>query len=94
MVRYPHNAELIVPLENGAQDANGDFISGKITISIIGRYEPSSKKIETEYTAKFYTPIFTGVPFSKDGFQLKYQNRLFKVVQFHNYQKHCELWLE
>jgi len=33
-------------------------------------------------------------PFSVDGQTFKYNGKIFEIVMLHNYQTHCEIWLE
>ena len=33
-------------------------------------------------------------PFSVDGQTFKYNGKSFEIVMLHNYQTHCEIWLE
>ena len=90
--RYPHTGKIVISKETD----NGTGIP-ELTdteIEIIGRYEPSGQNKSLDYSAKFYCKFNDISQFEVDGQKLIYQDKQFKIVQLHNYQSHCEIWLE
>lgn len=90
--RYPHKAKIVISKETD----NGSGIP-QLTdteIELIGRYEPSGQNKALDYKAKFYCKLLDLKPFEVDGQKLIYNDKQFKIVQLHNYQTHCEIWLE
>lgn len=92
MVRYPHIATII--LNDSTKDANGDYNEVTSEHPIDGRYEPNVTQKNVDYSGKFYCPILDFTPFVINGQKLKYNDVVFEIYQFHNYQNHCELWLK
>lgn len=92
MVRYPHTAT--IKIEGGSKDANGDFITNSSETPIEGRYEPAAQKKALDYSGKFYSNRLNFQPFQLEGQKLIYESIEFEIVQFHNYQNSCELWLK
>ncbi len=89
--RYPHTA--IMVSSSSTQDENGDFTNDKLETIIKGRYEPNSQSKSLDYSAKFYCKRMKFEKFKKDETTLKYGDRSFTILQFHEYQTHSELWL-
>ena len=90
--RYPHTGKIVISKETD----NGTGIP-ELTdteIEIIGRYEPSGQNKALDYSAKFYCKSNDISQFEVDGQKFVYQDKQFKIVQLHNYQSHCEIWLE
>lgn len=93
MVRYPHNAVIVIDGET--KDADGNFVSTPTEIIIEkGRYEPKAQNSTLDYSGKFYCPKLDFQPFEILGKKLRYEGVIFEIYQFHNYQLHCELWLK
>lgn len=90
--RYPHTATI---KNNTETDSETIFSTvNETTIEIKGRYEPSLQKNRVDFSGKFYCDILDVSQFSLDGKILIFEGKQFKIVQLHNYQKHCEIWLE
>lgn len=89
--RYPHTAILVS--SSSVQDENGDFVSDSSETIIIGRYEPNNQSKDLDYSAKFFCKKMNVEPFKLDETTVKYGGRSFTIVQLHEYQSHCELWL-
>jgi len=90
--RYPHTGKIVISKETD----NGTGIPVKIDteIEITGRYEPVGQKKALDYSAKFYCKTNDIIQFEVDGQKFLYNGKQFKIVQLHNYQSHCEIWLE
>ena len=89
--RYPHTGFIVSKEET--QDVNGDFVGLKVKREISGRYQPGSGSKDVDYSSKFFCKKLDVKPFELDEKTFEYGGRDFKIVQFHNYQTHCELWL-
>lgn len=90
--RYPHTAKVIVKVETTPADGISVITPTEVTIE--GRYEPASQNKALDYSAKFYCKKLDVGPFEYDGLTFIYEEHRFKITQLHNYQTHCEIWLE
>ncbi|MBS9774584.1 MAG: hypothetical protein KGV59_05440 [Tenacibaculum sp.] len=91
--RYPHNAKIIISTE--IDDDTGINETDDKEIVIKGRYEPTGQTKALDYKAKFFCGKLKDIkPFEIDGQKLVYADKEFTIVQLHNYQTHCELWLD
>lgn len=90
--RYPHTATLVTIVETDSTDG----ISGETETStnIKGRFEPAGQSENLNYRAKYYCATTDDAVFSVDGQKLVYEGKTFTIAQLHNYQSHCELWLD
>lgn len=93
MVRYPHNAVIII--EGDGKDGDGNYNATPTNVIIEkGRFEPKSSNSTLDYAGKFYCPKLDFEPFEIEGQKLSYSGKEMEIFQFHNYQLHCELWLK
>lgn len=90
--RYPHTGKIIIKTK--VDDSSGIPTYEDVETDIIGRYEPASQNKTLDYSGKFYCAKNAIDPFDVDGQPFFYEGRQFKIVQLHNYQTHCEIWLE
>lgn len=91
--RYPHTAKLV--LSTSIDDPDGMTTNDTVDIDIVGRFEPeASKSSAIDYKAKFYCNKLDVSPYSVDGQKLIINGRSFVVIMLHEFQTHCEIWLE
>lgn len=90
--RYPHKAFIVT--KTSIQDENGDFIDAETKTELSGRYEPNSQAKSLDYSAKFYCRLTDVEQFELDESMLEYKGKSFTIVQLHNYQTHCEIWVD
>lgn len=88
--RFPHIGTILISTETDEPIPTVNDVS----IEIKGRYEPSSQSKSLDYSAKFYCSTNAFEPFEADGQRFIFNNKQFKIVQLHNFQTHCEIWLE
>lgn len=89
--RFPHKGFIVT--KGSVQDKNGDFTDSKYKTEIKGRYEPNSQSKSLDYSAKFYCKLIDVETFDLDESTFEYEGKEFTIVQLHNYQTHCEIWL-
>ncbi len=90
--RYPHTAKIVIVNEVDNNTSTPDIV--ETAIDIIGRYEPKLGNKTLDYKSKFYTHLNSISDFEVDGQKFIYKDKEFTIVQLHNYQKHCEIWLD
>ena len=90
--RYPHIGT--IKLANEEVGADGIPVTSYEEIEITGRYEPLGKLKNVDYSGVFYCPVIDVEDFQADGQKFIYKEEEFKIALLHNYQTHCELWLE
>ena len=95
MVRYPHEGTLKWSSDKAEVDADGNPVSVEVELTIecrvqLGNY--GNKNLD--FNGKCYTPKVEIEPWTLDNTTLIFNGRSFKIVQFFNFQKHAELWLE
>lgn len=69
------------------------------TLSIEGRFEPLQNSIgkDLDYSGKFYCqriPELDINPNYLDGMLMVLQGKKIAISKAHNYQSHCEIWLD
>ena len=92
--RYPHTGTIKCASEETGID--GIPIIGYEGIEVTGRFETTGKgKLKNvDYSGVFYCPVIDVLDFQVDGQKFIYQGKEFKIALLHNYQTHCEIWLE
>lgn len=90
--RYPHIGKIVINTETN--NSNGIPTITPQEIEVIGRFEPSNQSKALDYSAKYYCKLNSFKPFEIDGKTFVYSGKQFKITQHHNFQTHCEIWLE
>jgi hypothetical protein len=90
--RYPHIGvvKIITEIDNGTSTPD----IGETEYTLKGRYEPGGQRSSLDYSARFYCKLNSVKQFSVDGQKFIFEGKEFKIVQLHNYQAHCEIWLD
>ena len=90
--RYPHKGKIIVTIEVDNGTSTPDI--SETETEIVGRYEPGGQRSSFDYSARFYCKKNSIEQFKVDGQKFIFEEKQFKIVQLHNYQSHCEIWLD
>lgn len=90
--RYPHIGKIKISTETDNGTSIPDIIESEIEVK--GRYEPNGSSKNLDYKSKFYCKPNSILQFDVDGQKFIFEEKQFKIVQLHNYQTHCEIWLE
>ncbi|MEE9408267.1 MAG: hypothetical protein V3V28_09350 [Polaribacter sp.] len=90
--RYPHIGKIKISKETDNGTSTPDIAESEIEVK--GRYEPGGQNKALDYSAKFYCKPNSIPQFDVDGQKFIFEGKQFKIVQLHNYQSHCEIWLE
>lgn len=90
--RYPHIGKIKISTETDNGTSTPNIAESEIDVK--GRYEPVGQNKALDYSAKFYCKTNSINQFDVDGQKFIFEGKQFKIVQLHNYQSHCEIWLE